>query len=141
MRVHCCGLLGFGPRRGFADELCLFNGSYGLPNKILFVVDNGDILFCEVANLVVCNFPKFFRNLRDEAEVVRDDYYAAFEVFDSTSEGINRCHVQMIGGLIWKPSVIRIPTLEPVECPLTEKEDVRVLHRKLGEDNTKQPPC
>lgn len=89
MRVACWGLLGLGPRCGFADEFCLFNGRYGLANEILFVVDNRDILSCEVANLVVCDFPEFLCNLRDEAEVVRDDDYAAFKVLNGTGEGIN----------------------------------------------------
>lgn len=89
MRVHCCDPLRLGSRCGFADEFCLFNGSYRVPHKVLFVVDNRDILFCQVPNLVVCNLPKFLCYLRDEAEVVRDDYNTAFEVFDSTSESIN----------------------------------------------------
>jgi hypothetical protein len=88
--VHTAGdLLRLGPRCGFADEFGFLNGSHRLPHEVLFVIDNRDILFGQVADFVVCNFPKFLRYLRDEAEVVRDDDHAAFKVFDSTSESIN----------------------------------------------------
>jgi hypothetical protein len=88
--VHTTGdLLRLGSRGGFADEFCFLNGSYRLPHEVLFVIDNRDILSGQVANRVVCNFPKFLRYLRDEAEVVRDDDHAAFEVFDSTSKSID----------------------------------------------------
>jgi hypothetical protein len=46
----------------------------------------------------------------------------------------------MIGGLIWKPIVIRNQALVQTKNALTEKKDVRVLHRKLGEDNAKKQP-
>jgi len=72
-----------------ANELRFFNGCHGLFDEIPFVVNDGDILFREITDLVVCNFPKLLRYLRDEAEVVRDDDHAAFEVFDGTSESIN----------------------------------------------------
>jgi hypothetical protein len=49
---------------------------------------------------MVCNLPEFLCYLRDKAEIVRDNYYAAFEVFYGPGEGINRCHIQVIGGLI-----------------------------------------
>lgn len=89
MRTYCWDLLRLGFRCGFADEFCFLDGGYRLPHEVLFVIDNRDILSGQVANLVVCNFPKFLRNLRDEAEVVRDDDHTAFEVFDSTSESID----------------------------------------------------
>jgi hypothetical protein len=128
MRVYFRNPLRLGSRCGFADEFCLFDRSDRLPHKILFVIDNRDILSRQIANLVVRNFPKFLRYLRDEAEVVRDDDYAAFVVFDGTSESINRCHVQVISGLVWRSSVIRIQALDAAEKRLTEKEDVRVFH-------------
>ena len=88
--VHTAGdLLRLGPRCGFADEFCFLNGSHGLPHEVLFIIYNRDILSGQVADLVVCNFPKFLRYLGDEAEVVRDDDHAALKVFDSTSESIN----------------------------------------------------
>ena len=89
MRVYSWDLLRLGFRCGFADEFCFLDGGYRFPHEVLFVINNRDILFGQVANLVVCNFPKFFRYLGDEAEVVRDDDHAAFEVFDGTSESIN----------------------------------------------------
>jgi len=55
--------LGLGFRGGLAYEFCFLDGCHGLSYKILFVVDDRDILFCEVTNLVVYNFPKFLRDL------------------------------------------------------------------------------
>ena len=112
MRLYCWDLLRLGSRCGFADEFCFLDGGYRLPHEVLFVIDDRDILFGQVANLVVGNFPKFLRYLRDEAEVVRDDDHAALEVLDSPGESINRCHVQVISGFICKPSMMRIQTLE-----------------------------
>ena len=89
MRVYDWDLLRLGSRCGFADKFCFLNGGHRLPHEVLFVIDNRDVVSGQVANLVVCNFPKFFRYLRDEAEVVRDDDDAAFEIFDSTGESID----------------------------------------------------
>lgn len=89
MCVDCRRCLGLGFRRALADEFRLFNGGHRLPHKILFIVNDSDIFFCEISNPVVCNFPEFLCDLRDKAEIVRNDYHAAFEVFNSPSEGIN----------------------------------------------------
>lgn len=82
---HLCSCF----RCRLANELCFFNGSHGLLDEIPFVVNNGDIFFREITDLVVCNFPKLFCYLRDETEVMRDNYYTAFKILYSTSEGVN----------------------------------------------------
>ena len=37
-----------------------------LSDEILLVVDDGDVLFCEVANSLVLDFPEIFGDLRNE---------------------------------------------------------------------------
>jgi hypothetical protein len=83
---HLCSCF----RCRLANELRFFNGSHGLLDEIPFVVDKGDIFFREITDLVVRNFPKLVRYLRDETEVMRDNHYTAFIILYSTSEGVNR---------------------------------------------------
>lgn len=47
------------------------------------------------------HLPDLFRDLPDQPKVVRDEHHAAVPLVDGVRQGVDRLHVQVVGGCFW----------------------------------------
>lgn len=61
---HTADYLGLALGSGLREQLGLLDRRCAVLHQSLLVVDDGNILLCEVADLLIGNFPELFSNLR-----------------------------------------------------------------------------
>lgn len=98
-------------------ELGLGDRRLGSIGQHLLVTRNVHTLLGQVDNLLLLNLPNLLGDLRDQSEIVRDNDDTSRELLDGPGEGIDRFHIEVVRRLV-------------------EKDDRRVLHRELGEDDS-----